>query len=190
MSKPNRCRISSRARVRCVNCTCTAAGNTSGLGPHSGNFRQATAAPGNLAVSPPMTTATSAMPAPANVARLVLADTPPSCAATPPSPPARTTVAATAATRLIATVQCATVAMGVLPSFTVTAPSIAADNPSVIASAALRSTPPRPPTPGSSLVRHAATSSATSESRSIDARYRCDTSMMRSGRLSGGNQYP
>ena len=79
-------------------------------------------------------------------------------------------VATVAATRLIATVQCASVANGALPSFTVTAPSSAAENPSATPSPAMRSTPPRPPTPASPRRRHAATNVAISASISTDAR--------------------
>ena len=85
---------------------------TSAFAPQSGKLRHATAAPGNLAVSPPITTVTSAIAAPANAARFDFGVAPPSSALAPPSPPARITVAATVATRLIATVQCATVAHG------------------------------------------------------------------------------
>ena len=119
-----------------------------------------------------MTTATSAIAAAAKAARRVFINTPPSSAVAPPNPPARITVATSAATRLIATVQCASVASGTLPSFTVIAPRSAAKTPSPTASAALRTTPPRPPTPGSVRRRHAAASRASIESRRIDARYR------------------
>ena len=62
------------------------------------------------------------------------------------------------ASSVMATSQCATVAYGAFPSFTVTPPRIAAANTAASAPTAERSTPPRPPTPGSRAMRHAATS--------------------------------
>ena len=68
---PTRCSTTRNASTRCVSCTCTAAGSTSALRPHSGKSWHATAAPGYLAVSPPITTVSSAIAAPTSAPRLV-----------------------------------------------------------------------------------------------------------------------
>ena len=67
----------------------------------------------------------------------------------PPRPPARSTVAASAARSSAPLSKCATVAHAVLPMRTVTIPSSAWNTTSPAARSAARSTPPRPDTPGS-----------------------------------------
>ena len=79
----------------------------------------------------------------------------PRCASAlaPPSAPARIAVVATSASSVIATSQCATVAHGALPIFTVTPPRIAAANTAPTAPNAERSAPPGPPTPRLATLR-------------------------------------
>ena len=121
-----------------------------GFGPHSGTVVQPTDAPGYFAVSPPSATAKIASTAAARAERAARARAALTRALVPPSAPARIAVVATIASSVIATSQCATVAHGALPIFTVTPPRIAAANTAPTAPSAERSTPPRPPTPGSS----------------------------------------
>src|SRR5215467_14297087 len=166
----------------------TASEATAPFAPHSGTVVQPTAAPGYFAVRPPIATANIARTAAARPDRARRAV--PGCASAeaPPSAPARTAVTATIARSVIATSQCATVAHGALPIFTVTPPRMAADTTATTAPSADRRGPPRPATLGSARRAKAAIAIDATVSVSSDARYRCETSTMRSGRLNGGNQ--
>src|SRR5215470_240855 len=100
--------------------------STAGFRPQEGTVVQPTAAPGYFAVSPPRATAKIARIAAARADRQARAV--PRCESTdvPPNAPARIAVVATRASSVIATSQCATVAHGAFPNFTVTPPSTAA----------------------------------------------------------------
>ena len=84
--------------------------------------------------------------------------------------PVRTTAAASMPSSAMASVQWATTVHGALPSLTVTPPSTATANTVTTAAVAMRSTPPRPPTPGSARRRQAATHRATRARVTIEAR--------------------
>jgi hypothetical protein len=87
------------------------------------------------------------------------------------------TVVANRASTVIAPAKCSTVASGVLPTFTVNAPSSATRATATSAETAERSAPPRPPTPKSWRARYATSTSARDARISRAARYRCDTSI-------------
>ena len=113
-------------------------------------YVSATDAPGNFATRPPITTAMKASAAPAPSDRMARGVPPCDLALSPPRAPALTAVAITTPSSVIASVQCATVATGRLPSFTVAMPSNATATTRMSAVTEARRTPPAPPTPGSS----------------------------------------
>src|SRR5438132_8293569 len=96
---------------------------TLGFHPHIRNFRQPIGAPGNFAVTPPIATASPASAAAAVEPRAVFDETLRSSAG---PVVLRATVTTSIARSVIATHQCATVAIVAFCILTVTAPSSAA----------------------------------------------------------------
>src|SRR2546430_17706887 len=119
----------------------TATSDTVRFQPHVGNFRQAIGAPGNLAVTPPIATASPASTAAAAAPRAVFGET---LRSSDGPVVLRTTVTINIASSVIATHQCATVAIVAFCIFTVTAPSSAAARTAATAPKADRNGPPPP----------------------------------------------